>query len=189
MTKRIFAIIFISAVGILSLLVSATFAWFTDTASTDLDTVKTGKFEIAVIIDGNIVEGEVISEVENILPAQIIEKTVSVKNIGDSPAWVRIKATQEFKDASGKALPYSIYGEDGLLLGELGEGWTYSDGYYYYSKAVEPDEATAKFIEEFTVNPKLGNEYALGVARLIFNAESVQSNYNGETVFEARGWE
>mgnify|MGYP005766944709 CR=1 FL=1 len=79
-----------------------------------------------------------------------VKTDVSVKNTGNTTAYIRASIVVSWVDESGNisAVP-PIENTDYSMALNLENGWVQgSDGYYYYTKAVEPDKNTGVLITE-----------------------------------------
>lgn len=91
------------------------------------------------------------SVVETFEPENRLKKDVSVKNDGNTPVYIRALLVITWKDAQGRSIltqpPQP--GTDYTLTGPASDsGWTLGgDGYYYYTRPVDPKQSTAKLIE------------------------------------------
>ncbi len=191
MSHKLRFVIIVAAFCAVSLALMGTFAWFSDSVTADANKIVSGSVEIE-LSEKMIKDGELIDfpegGIDGVMPTQEVSKIVSVKNVGKSPAWVRIKAAAVIKTSEGAALETVLSnGEDVILVTPL-EGWTLKDGYYYCETVLEPGKETGNFIESIVFNGKMPNEYANAIADLDIKVEAVQSSNNGDTVFEATGW-
>ena len=66
--------------------------------------------------------------------------------------------------------------------------WTYSDGYYYYNRPLEPGKTTEPLFTTVTFDPLMGNEYQNATAHVKVIAYAVQSANNGDSPQAAKGW-
>ena len=79
-----------------------------------------------------------------------VKTDVSVKNTGNTTAYIRASIVVSWVDESGNisAVPPSE-GTDYSMILDLDNGWVQGgDGYYYYTKAVEPSNNTGVLIKE-----------------------------------------
>lgn len=126
--------------------------------------------------------------VTGIMPGQTVSKIVSVKNTGPNSAWVRIKVEAEITNPQGESLSLEV-GDGKAMDVTVLEGWTDGgDGYFYFDKKVKPGKSTSVLFKEVYFNAQLDNRYQRSIATLTVKAEAVQTDNNGETVFEAAGW-
>lgn len=79
-----------------------------------------------------------------------VKTDVSVKNTGNTTAYIRASIVVSWVDESGNisAVPPSE-GTDYSMILDLDNGWVQGgDGYYYYTKAVDPSNNTDVLIKE-----------------------------------------
>lgn len=170
----------------LTIAVSGTLAYFTfeDTAH---NVITSGGVSIEVVEK---TKGEGETEVDfpkegitGVMPGTEVSKIVSVRNTGNSEAWVRVKVDATIKSAEGEGeLPSDV------MTYEIGEGWDEKDGYYYYNKPVRAGESTSILFDTVKFDPEMGNVYQNCKANIEISAQAVQTANNGTTVMDAQGW-
>lgn len=123
----------------------------------------------------------------NVIPGTSSSRIARVKNIGASPAWVRVKADVSFTldpEFEQEGTP-----DPGMVIFENTNGkWTYSEGYWYYNEVLQPGETTATLFEEVKFSPEMGNLYQNAKAAITVDVFAAQSAHNGNTALEAAGW-
>lgn len=130
-------------------------------------------------------EGKPFTDVINVMPAQKVSKIVQVENTGDQAAYIRIKVEKSIKLASGTHGTPDI----GLIFIDFDNvNWIESDGYYYYSKPLQPGEATSALFKTVTFAPEMSNMYQNSKATIRVIAQATQVKNNGSSVLEAAGW-
>lgn len=93
MSKSTVAIVLLSLLLVLSLILTATGAWFTDTKDASKDmTFGTLKLD-AITMDNVAVANTIDTANLKLMPGSKISGKVAVKNSGDSAAWLRYKIT------------------------------------------------------------------------------------------------
>ena len=123
------------------------------------------------------------------MPGSDVSKIVSVKNTGESEAWIRVRVEADVKGIDGADLPLSIEGTGPVLTYAVGSCWILGeDGYYYYTVPVAPGQFTEILFDTVTFAFEIGNEYQGCTANIIIAAQAVQASNNGETVMDAKGW-
>lgn len=169
----------------LSMLAYGTVAYFT-AESVAHNVITTGGVDIQLVETTD--DGEPFPEegISGVLPGTTATKNVSVKNIGLSEAWIRVRIEPEFLNHD--RLPLEIDGELPIALLGGSDKWELKDGYYYYTDPVAPGESTELVMEEVEFLKEMGNEYQMTVLNLRVFAEATQVANNGKTVFEAKGW-
>lgn len=126
-------------------------------------------------------------QLTGIMPGQVIDKIVYVKNTGQNIAWIRVKPVKTCRLADGtEADPEEI--ETNIRLNLNQQEWTEQDGWYYYNEPVEPGTQTAALFTAITFDSSLDNRYKKSSVRVNVDAQAVQTANNGTTVLEAAGW-
>lgn len=122
-----------------------------------------------------------------IMPGQVIDKIVYVKNTGQNTAWIRVKPVKICTLADGtSADPEEVETKIRLNLNE--EDWTERDGWYYYNEPVEAGGQTARLFTAITFDSSLDNRYKKSSVRVNVDAQAVQVDNNGTAVLDAAGW-
>lgn len=170
----------------LTIAVSGTLAYFTfeDTAH---NVITSGGVSIEVVEK---TKGEGETEVDfpkegitGVMPGTEVSKIVSVKNNGNSEAWVRVKVDATITPAEGEeklssdVMTYTVSGD-----------WTKEGDYYYYNNKVPAGESTSILFDTVKFAPEMGNEYQNCRANIVISAQAVQTANNGTTVMDAQGW-
>lgn len=180
-----------AVVLILALLAAGTFAYFSKNARAT-NVITTGT--ISIKLNDSIAGG---TEKENgsgwtlsgVMPGQPVDKAVSITNNGTSPAWLRVKLGISVKDADGKDLDTTFDRDKQVLTFDLGNGWFYHEGYYYYSASVDENDSTAEFFAvkkdtdgtrhpTLMLNPQLPNAYQGCTVTVAVQAQAVQVKNN-----------
>ena len=169
----------------LSILTTGTLAYFTS-KQTAHNIITTSGVEIDLretTIDEN---GDEVpfEDKEGILPGAEVSKLVRVANTGPAEVWIRVSITKTFDIPGGDPDLLHL----NLNLSEEEDGWTQQGDYYYYNKAVAPEEVTAVLFTTVTFDKTMGNEYQNTKAHIIVNAQAVQTANNGSSALEAKGW-
>ena len=94
MSKSTVAIVLLSLLLVLSLILTATGAWFTDSKTSQDKDLSFGTLKLdAITLDGVAVANKIDTDNINLMPGSTISGTVSVRNSGNSAAWLRYKVT------------------------------------------------------------------------------------------------
>ncbi|MDO5041372.1 MAG: SipW-dependent-type signal peptide-containing protein [Peptoniphilus sp.] len=173
----------------LTVVVTGTIAYFTseDTAH---NVITSGGVKIKIIEktkdeDGNLVDFP--EEGMKIMPGSAVSKIVSVKNTGNSEAWIRVKVKSEFQTATGTSSETEM--ADAEINYHLSGDWSLgNDGYYYYENPLPAGEVTSVLFDKVTFSSEMGNKYQNSTMKIVVYAEAVQAANNGSTVLEAQGW-
>lgn len=113
-------------------------------------------------------------------------RIVRVKNTGEHPIYVRValRLTAVDKDGQETTLPADFYSFD-----INNNDWIESDGWYYYNHtALTANEETNTLMTKIMFDHTKLNDVAGYELTLHIQAEGVQSENNGETVWQAEGW-
>ena len=122
-------------------------------------------------VDNQFDPGKVSCEIQESFSGST-KSDVSVKNTGNTDAWVRAAIVIAWADSSGNLYPQTPQAETDYEL-TLGTGWTLgTDGYYYYGTPVAPGAQTADLIERCTSTAEIAEGYRLQVTIL---ADAFQS--------------
>lgn len=107
---------------------------------------------------------------------KIVKSDVSVKNTGDTDAFIRAALVITWKDAAGNVAPQTpVANKDYIISINTGENDNWiagTDGYYYYKNSVSPEQHTDVLINSCEPNGEGLNGYTLHVEII---ADAVQS--------------
>lgn len=170
----------IAAIAVcISILALGSLAYFT--AQDDAENhITTGNLAIDVVEIG--ADGQPFVNQVGVMPGDTVVKKVSVANVGDNTAWIRVKVTMTCT-ANGELLS-----TDGITLDYNTTDWTYSNGYYYFNTPVNESNSTVELFNNVSFAAELGNEYQNAELIIDVEADAVQYANNGATVMEAQGW-
>lgn len=195
MKKKLFSLAVV--VICLSLLVGSTWAYFT-AEGTAHNVITSGSIGIEIIektLDGNTKVDFPEEGIKNIMPGSVVSKIVSVANVGQGDAWIRVKVDTTILSADNQPLPLELDGKDGripVITFTVEDGWTKgSDGYYYYNTPVSPTDEPRLFFNDVTFALEMGNAYQNSTAKVSICAEAVQSANNAAPngdVTAIQGW-
>ena len=171
----------------LTIAVSGTLAYFTfeDTAH---NVITSGGVSIEVVEKTKSTDGAELEDfpkegITGVMPGTEVSKIVSVRNTGNSEAWVRVKVDATIKSAEGEGkLPSDV------MTYTVSGDWTEKDGYYYYNNKVPAGESTSILFDTVKFDPEMGNKYQNCKANIKISAQAVQTANNGTTVMDAQGW-
>ena len=157
------------------MVVGGTLAYFTaDDAATNVFTIGNVKIDLTEPLWEANLNGE--EMLENIYPGMPITKDPMVTNIGDNPAFVRVKVEIPTFSPDGSSTTMPLF-----TIGTLGANWVDGgDGYYYYTASLASGEYTSKLFEVVTLTTELdihnGNSpLASNIQNINITAEAVQS--------------
>ena len=135
-----------------------------------------------------------------VMPGTAVSKIVTVKNTGESAAYIRVWVNTAISEPGDpitnpliKNLPLTIEVEgETVELIEINyntEKWTQGeDGYWYYNRAVKTGETTEPLFTTVEFHKLMGNAYQNSVTRVDVSAQAVQSANNGTSAMDAAGW-
>ncbi len=176
---------------------SSTLAYFS-TEEKAHNVITTSGVEIDLIEEMVKDDGTIVSykDPQDVLPGQTVSKIVTVKNTGEAPVWLCLKVTTDIalKDApTGSVADLAVVEIDFNT-----DDWTEKDGYWYYTKMEEGsdspkplahNEVTTPLFREVTLKgPEMDNLYANSTITVDVQAFAVQSQNNGSSALEAKGW-
>ena len=161
------------------------------TGSIDIDLVE------EMIVDGTKVPFE---DQEGVMPGESVSKIVTVKNTGESDAYIRVWVNTAISEPGDpitnpliKNLPLTIEVEGETVelidIDYNTEDWTAGeDGYWYYDKALKAGETTEPLFENVTFHKLMGNAYQNSRTIVDVSAEATQVANNGTSAMTAAGW-
>lgn len=155
--KRKHLILLVSLVLIFTLAVGGTLAYIATHTSEVINTFTPAKTEVNIDED---------------FQDETVKSNVKVENTGNIPAYVRAKIVITWKDKDGNVLAQKPADADYTMEFPSPSNWVqHSDGYYYYTKVLNPEDKTTNLIDRCVAHTKNG-EYDLSVEIL---AQSVQA--------------
>ena len=168
---------------LIAILAANTLAYFTaDTKAHNV--ITTGGVDIELKEWANEDRTEKFEDKTGVMPGAEVTKIVEIENTGTGSAWVRVQVVLDVYAEGGKEqLP-----TDPVTLDFNETDWTYFEGYYYYSRPLDPGETTAPLFTTVTFAPEMGNEYQSSSAYVEVKAGAVQTANNGTAVLEPTGW-
>lgn len=179
--KRKFLILSVLAIMV-AILAANTLAYFTaDTKAHNV--ITSGGVDIELKEWANEDRTEPFENRTGVMPGTEVTKIAEVTNTGTAPVWVRVQVTLDVYAADGSQLNPEF-----VTLDFNETDWTYSEGYYYYNRALAPGETTEPLFTTVTFAPTMGNEYQNSTAYVNVHAGAVQSDNNGTDAFSATGW-
>ena len=180
-----------------SIFAAQTYAFFTDSSSSNTNIVDAGSLEMSLIDVNNGGSFDWSAQPMKIMPASVFRYGgVGVQNSGNIPFYVRIKVEktiiyseheispgwEELITCNFTAANYENLPEDQRSL------WVYHEGYYYYKVAVEPGEQTTSLFDKVIFSPAMGNEFANSSIQFSVVCQTVQSGGNSPDPTTAWGW-
>ena len=179
--KRKILIVSVLAICV-AILAAGSLAYFTaDTKAHNV--ITTGGVDITLNEWANEDRTEPFEDRTGVMPGAEVTKIVEVENTGSGSAWVRVQLTVELYSESEEQMDPKY-----VTLDINDTDWTYSEGYYYYNRALAPGETTVPLFTTVTFDKQMGNEYQNSTAYVEVKAGAVQSDNNGTDAFSATGW-
>lgn len=169
MKKKILALCLCIAMLAIAI-VGGTLAYFTDTGE-KVNTFTVGNVSIALTEPNWDKTGA--AEAFDVYPGEPLAKDPTVTNDGANPCFVRISVTEldQFADAFNGAM--ITYRTD-YVEGALGTDWTlHTDGYFYYTKVLQPGVTTDALFDQIVIPFELTNSAA--AEPIVVTAYAVQA--------------
>lgn len=177
--------------SLLAILGIGTAAYFVTDGKAE-NKIVTGKVELTLtetieLDDGTTVDATT-TTLNGIMPSQTINQTAAIKNDGNQPYWLRVRANVSI-ETPGSAAELS---GDVISFNWDADKWTAKDGWYYYADPVPTGETVNPF-SQVTFAAEAGNEYQGCTVNIQVDAEAVQVKNNdptatGGTVLDVQGW-
>lgn len=214
MKKKVLLLAFLAMCA--SVVATGTLAYFTAEGIAH-NIITSGKVDIELVEKTKDDSGAEVDFPKNgiggAMPGTSVSKIVSVKNTGETAAWIRVWVDAEIRKASGSntdpnelVLPMQIKVEDGTNETYVdaiswqvdADKWVAeaADGRicYYYKEPVEGGESTDILFKEVSFAKEMGNEYQNCKILIDVSAEAVQTANNpipdksGSDVTDVKGW-
>ena len=189
--KKIIATCVVMIITVVTFIYS-TFAYFTDSAANNYNTITAGSTSVQLVdvtypygSDDPVAPGTPI----RIFPGYEVKKTVTARNSGKLPMYVRVKLTPEItlaNTARGKEAEI----DTSLVSYDIDEvNWTlHTDGYYYYNHARTTDQEAPPLFTKVKFSESMGNLYKDSTITFTVRIQVVQANGNSDSAIEAYGW-
>ena len=167
----------------------STYAYFSDSLTSGGNTIYSGTTS-AVIIDDTVLNGESVPAGTpiRIMPGQTVSKSVTAKNTGTLPVYVRIRISSEIT-LSDSARGREAEIDTSLVSCDIDTlNWQYHEGYYYSKLPLTAGNQSPDLFTTVKFSENMGNLYK--DSSIIFNVrvEIVQASGNGSDVMSAVGW-
>ena len=169
----------------------STLAFFTDSASANFGGIATGKASVE-IVDITYPFGSSTAVPPNmavrIMPGYEISKTVTARNAGGLPLYVRVQIASVItlaEHAQGREEEIDL----SLVSFNINEEfWMEHEGYYYYRTSLAQGTEAVPLCTKVIFSEEMGNLYKDSTIVVTTRMEIVQANNNGETPITAIGW-
>lgn len=175
-------IMFLSlCMALLSLFSAATLAYRTVYGTAE-NVIVAGNISLLLhIVDenGNDTDGKAVP----CLPGRSFNRTLTVENAGAEPLYARLAVEKYVLQDS------SLPADNCIILNVDDTAWTYSGGYYYYNKELQPGEISSPLFTTVDISgPAVDNRYLGKDLMLDVDAFAVQSKNNAADALSAMGW-
>ena len=189
--KKIIATCITLTVTVLSFFYS-TLAYFTDSAASRNDKIVSGQAAVE-LIDVTYAYGSGTAvppgTAVRIMPGQQVSKTLTAKNTGSIPLYVRVQLSPDItlaNNARGREteIDLSLVSYDINLT-----DWVEHEGYYYYRKPLVGGGTEAvPLFTKVIFSEEMGNLYKDSTIYVNVRIEVVQANNNAANPIDAYGW-
>ncbi len=165
--------------------VYGTMAYFTNDSTSQNNVINSGEIKIELIESGS-------SENNNgglvLMPGVKTERSLEIKNRGNLPTYVRVSLSPEIT-LSAKESANADKVDVSVVEFEINKDyWIELGEYYYYKMPVRPGEKTEPLYTSVSFSQDIENMYKGSTTELSTLVSAVQSNGNGASVLEAKGW-
>ena len=171
--------------------VFSTLAYFSDSSAQKFSLMASGTTKVE-LVDITYPYGSNLpvdpSAAIRILPGYEISKTVSARNTGTLPLYIRVKLESDITLAD---VARGREGEIDLSLVSYDineEYWVYYEGYYYYRSALTGGTEATPLMTKVMFDKEMGNLYKDSTITFKLRMEVVQANNNGAGAIDAIGW-
>lgn len=172
------------AVVCLSVLAGGTYAYFT-AERTSYNVITMGTLNMELVEETSDGQPWPTEGVSGVMPTSVVDKVVYLKNAGTVPFYGRILVEALVTFENGQTV---VANPALIVLDWNTEQWTLQDGCYYYNGVIGVGEQTEPLFTTVSFAPEMGNQYQNAVVNISVRAQAVQSQNNGATVLEAKGW-
>ncbi len=125
-----------------------------------------------------------VEQLEEKLSGTSVSRIVKVKNICKNPMYVRVKIEIKGEDKQGE---FSV--NEYVSFKNPDGGWHQNDSWFYYTRALLPGQETSDLIRELQFDlDRLMTDHAGSKLTFKVSAQAVQSENNGSSSEEAKGW-
>lgn len=127
MKKKIISIALV--VAMIAIIAAGSFAYFTDTKSTD-NVFTVGNVKIKLTEPNWENQGKI--DAETVYAGEALAKDPTVENTGKNPCFVRVKVEGLGQFGEGKMITYES--GSNYTPNNMNDGWEYYNGYFYWTK-------------------------------------------------------
>ena len=165
--------------------VYGTMAYFTSDSTSQNNVINSGEIKIELIEEGSSLDG---TGAIRLMPGVATERSLEIKNKGNLPTYVRVSLTPEITLSERESANADKIDTDVVEFEINKDYWIELGEYYYYKMPVRPGEKTEPLYTSVTFSDNADNMYKGCTTKLSTVVSAVQSNGNGMTVLEAKGW-
>ena len=146
--------------------VGSSLAYFTDKDYKD-NTFTIGN--VGIVLTEPKWDTEGAAEAIDMYPGEAVAKDPTVTNDGKNPAFVRVKVTGLTENNLRYRTDYQ--------LDKLGDNWEYNaaDGYFYYTKVLQPGESTDALFDQIYLWEGVENDMTGAERHVEVTAEAIQA--------------
>jgi len=172
--------------------VYSTLAYFSDFATARQNKIASGEASVQILdVTYPFGSSTAVSPDEpiKILPGYEIRKTVSARNDGAMPIFIRMKLNSQItlaEHARGREAEI-----DTSLVGYNidTEHWTlHTDGYYYYNAALDKGQEASPLFTKVIFSDRMGNLYKDSTIQFTVYIQVVQASGNSSSPFDTQIW-
>lgn len=180
MKKKVFALVLCIAMLAIAI-AGGTLAYFTDNDA-KTNTITVGNVSIVLTEPNWDTTGA--AEAKNVYPGEALPKDPTVTNDGKNPCFIRISVTGWDALINAGLSSNNIFYRTGTADSTLGADWVlHTDGYFYYTKVVQPGESTTALFDYVVIPTDVVNDATNVEYNLEVKAFACQSEGSGiETV-------
>lgn len=183
--KKISPAILLIAVIIIGLIGGGTLAYITREGRTE-NVITAGDIKVKLynMLDENTEMPQ--RGIYGVLANVSYPNIVYAKNECDYPEYIRMKISKDVVDKDGTELDATKISPNFNT-----DDWTYreEDGYWYYNHILEPQTKSKPLYESIYFDKTINNAYKTATLNMHIVVEAVQSDNNGNNIYEATGWE
>ena len=169
----------------------STLAYFTDSASSRYDGITAGSASVQ-IVDVTYPYGSntpvAPGTAMRIMPGYEVSKTLTAKNTGSLPLYIRVQLHAEItlaENARGREAEIDL----SLVSYDINDtDWVLHEGYYYYRTKLNGDAEANPLFTKVIFSEEMGNLYKDSTITITTRMEVVQANNNADHPWEAYGW-
>mgnify|MGYP003371809087 FL=1 len=175
----------IASVVLILLFTLSSIAFLTSRAVSD-NVITFGNLKLKLINNTIDKEGmEVpVEQLEEKLTGTSVSRIIKVKNICENPMYVRVKVEIKGEDEQG-----GFSANEYVSFKTPDSGWSSQSQWFYYTKELKAGQETSDLFRELQFDlDRLMTDHAGSKLTFKVSAQAVQSENNGMSAEEAKGW-